>query len=488
MLTATVMILLAGCRAGEGRPSAAAPPPPDSAAAAPRNVILFVGDGMGVATVTAARIYDGQSRGESGEENILSFERFPRLALVKTYNTNAQVPDSAGTATAMNSGVKTRAGAINVGPVAAIGDCRAGLANSLRPFAVDAHAAGMAVGIVSTARITHATPAAVYAQTPDRDWESDAAIPAAQRGLGCTDIATQLLGFPFDVALGGGRREFLGTGAGGRRLDPAADLVAAWTARTGGRYVTDRAGLLATAAGDTRPLLGLFTRDHMGYSLDRTPASTEPTLTEMTVAAIDRLKARPGGYYLMVEAGRIDHAHHEGHAGYALAETQELARAVAAAVARVDPADTLVLVTADHSHVMGFAGYPARGNPILGVVRSFDDRGEPTGKPALAADGQPYTTLGYLNGPGAVAMLPRPAPAEGPGALQQALVPTGAETHGGEDVALYATGPGAEMVGGVIEQDRIRGIMAQTLRGPGREQGRGSAQPAQPARGQAPGQ
>jgi alkaline phosphatase len=68
-----------------------------------KNVILFIGDGMGISTITAARIYDGQSRGETGEENSLSFEAFPNVALVKTYNSNQQVPDSAGTATAMNS-------------------------------------------------------------------------------------------------------------------------------------------------------------------------------------------------------------------------------------------------------------------------------------------------------------------------------------------------------------------------------------------------
>ena len=75
-----------------------------------RNVILFVGDGMGISTVTASRIYEGQKRGETGEENRLSFERLPYTALSKTYNTNLQTPDSAGTMTAMVTGVKTRAG------------------------------------------------------------------------------------------------------------------------------------------------------------------------------------------------------------------------------------------------------------------------------------------------------------------------------------------------------------------------------------------
>ncbi|MCK5744730.1 MAG: alkaline phosphatase, partial [Oricola sp.] len=79
-----------------------------------KNVILFVADGMDPTTVAAARIYDGQTRGEDGEENLLSFERFPHLAMSKTYNTDAQVPDSAGTMTAMTTGYKTRAGMISV--------------------------------------------------------------------------------------------------------------------------------------------------------------------------------------------------------------------------------------------------------------------------------------------------------------------------------------------------------------------------------------
>src|SRR5210317_272767 len=87
------------------------------------NVILFLGDGMGMATITAARIFDGQSRGEPGEENILPFETFPNVALVKTYKTNQQVPDSAGTATAIHTGTKTRAGVINIGPQARRRNC-----------------------------------------------------------------------------------------------------------------------------------------------------------------------------------------------------------------------------------------------------------------------------------------------------------------------------------------------------------------------------
>jgi len=93
-----------------------------------KNVILFIGDGMGLSTVTATRIYDGQSRGLDGESNILPFENFPDVALVKTYNSNQQVPDSAGTASAIHTGVKTRAGVIDIGPGAHRTDCAEALA------------------------------------------------------------------------------------------------------------------------------------------------------------------------------------------------------------------------------------------------------------------------------------------------------------------------------------------------------------------------
>jgi alkaline phosphatase len=444
---------------------------PTQATIPAKNVILFIGDGMGLSTVTAARIYDGQSRGETGEENLLSFEHFPALALAKTYNTNQQVPDSAGTATAINTGVKTRAGAIGVGPTVNIGDCTQGLANRLPTAAERLAERGKVIGIVSTARITHATPAAVYAHAPDRDWENDTTIPVPERGKGCLDIATQLTGFPFAVALGGGQREFFGEDKGGKRIEAKADIIAPWQKRTRGHYVTT-AGAMDATPQDGKPLLGLFSSSHMTYMLDRTPDSAEPTLSQMTASAIDRLAKNPDGYFLMVEGGRIDHGHHEGKAAYALSETQEFARAVQVAISKVDLANTLILVTADHSHVFTIAGYPTRGNPILGLAMGNDDQGNPTGKPILDQNGTPYSTLGYHNGPGAITTWPRPIPPADPKAPQQALVPTGetfngsassSETHGGDDVPLYATGPGSENIHGVIEQNRIFNFIMSAL-------------------------
>ncbi len=460
LLIAASLMPLAACTTTDGgaRPVAARAP----AVVKAKNVIVFIGDGMGITTITAARIYDGQKRGETGEENSLSFEKFGNVALVKTYNTNAQVPDSAGTATAIHSGTKTRIGVLGIGPAAEKGVCADALAHPLPLLGEEVKRRGAALGIVTTTRLTHATPASVYARSADRDWEADSQIPADQRTAGCKDIALQLAEADFDVALGGGAAVMFGREAGGQRSVPAADLPSDWARRTRGSVVFTRADL-ARAPADG-PLLGVFAPSHMTYMADRKPDSPEPTLTDMTAAAIARLKGNPRGYYLMVEGGRIDHAHHEGRAGYALEEAVELARAVQYAVDNTDPADTLIMVTADHSHVFTMAGYPQRGNDILGFVVPPVGRGEDggDGSAVKAADGQPYTTLGYANGPGAVRGA-RGAPQTGLAARQQALVPLGAETHGGEDVALFAAGPGAERVRGVIEQNVIYQIIRKAF-------------------------
>jgi len=418
---------------------------------------------MGISTITAARIYEAQKRGETGEENRLSFERFPNLALVKTYNTNAQVPDSAGTATAMHSGQKTRIGVLGIGPEAEKGVCRDALAHPLPLLGEEVKRRGLALGIVTTTRLTHATPASVYSRSADRDWESDTNIPADQRADGCKDIALQLAEAQFDVALGGGSQMFYGKQQGGRRADAAADLPGAWAAKNGGVVVKDAASLWAAPM--DKPVLGLFNPSHLTFMAERKPDSPEPTLTDMTAQAIARLKADSDGFYLMVEGGRIDHGHHAGQAGFALEEAVEFARAVQYAIDNTDPAETLIMVTADHSHVFTIAGYPKRGNDILGLVVPPKGTGEDGGdgvSPLLAGDGKPYTTLGYANGPGAV-RGERAVPETGIRARQQSLVPTGIETHGGEDVALFATGPGASEARGVIEQNVIYAIIRKAL-------------------------
>ncbi|MEP0562263.1 MAG: alkaline phosphatase, partial [Qipengyuania citrea] len=393
-LAASAALLLGGCTTTNNynypdKARVAAPAHETQAAGKAKNVILFIGDGMGISTVTAARIYAGQKQGQSGEEYVLPFETFDNVALVKTYNTDAQVADSAGTASAMHTGVKTRIGVLGYGPGVTTGDCASGSGHELGLLGEEVKQRGLALGIVSTARLTHATPASVYARSVSRDWEGDTAIPEDQRGRGCSDIAQQLVAAPFDVALGGGSVAFYGKQNGGLRLDDGADLPGDWQAATGGHFVTTAADLAAAPA--DAPLLGLFSPSHMTYMVDRDAESSEPTLTDMTAAAVTRLAGDPDGFYLMVESGRIDHGHHAGQAGYALEEAVEFARAIQWAIDNTDPAETLIMVTADHSHVFTIAGYPRRGNDILGLVVPPAGGGGDVADPMLAADGQPYT-------------------------------------------------------------------------------------------------
>ncbi len=130
-----------------------------------KNVILFIGDGMGVSTLTASRILEGQMRGESGEENRLSFEEFPFSALSKTYSTNQQTSDSAPTMSAIITGIKTDEGIISVNQNVVGGDYKTVKGNEAMSLLEMAEIKGLSTGIVTTARLTHATPAACYAHS-----------------------------------------------------------------------------------------------------------------------------------------------------------------------------------------------------------------------------------------------------------------------------------------------------------------------------------
>ena len=462
-----------------------------------KNVIVFLGDGMSLTTVAAARIFEGQRNGQPGEENLLSWERFPATAFSKTYNTDAQTPDSAGTMTAIASGVKTHMGAIGVSAGKRL-DCADSLTKPVLSWLQLADSAGLATGIVTTARLTHATPAATYAHSPERNWE--ASVPARAQAEGCRDIAQQLLDAPRygrgpQVLLAGGRSYFTPTEVAdpeypqvhGRRTD-GRNLISEWqAANPAGRYVWNQQQFLAEAA--TAPaLLGLFEPDHMQYEHDRAgDAAGEPSLAEMTRAAIANLSRQGNGFVLLVEGARIDHANHAGNAYRALSDTVALSDAVRAAAQATDEKDTLIIVTADHSHTLNFVGYPARGNPILGKAR--DHGGEDGDGPLqLARDalGLPYTTLSYANGPGYTgASASQPAgpkshphrarevqPAVGrpdltdvdtsaPDYLQEALVPMTSETHGGEDVGIWARGPGSKALYGTMEQNSIHHVIIQ---------------------------
>ncbi len=445
-----------------------------------RSVVLFVGDGMGVSTITAARILDGQQQGGRGEEHQLVFERFPYVALLKTYNTDLQVGESSGTMTAMATGVKTRGGAVAVGPEVERGDPAAARAHSLETIFEGAERRGLWTGLVTTTTVTHATPAATYGHSPDRDWESDAQLSEEARAAGYPDLARQLVEFPgsvdgLEVALGGGRTFFLPKGspdpeypedprAVGQRLD-RRNLASEWAGREGAAFVWSGDQLAALDLTGVRHLLGLFQPSHLRFEVERhADPGREPSLAEMVRAALGVLTRAPGGFVLLVEGGRIDHGHHGGNAYRALHETRALARAVEAALGMVAP-DTLLLVTADHSHAFTIAGYPPRGNPILGKVEPEEmlpSRALPS-LPEAAL--RPYTTLGYANGPGYRAKLPdlHGVDTTVRDYRQLAAFPLPAETHGGEDVPLYASGPGAALVHGVQEQTFVYYVITEAL-------------------------
>ena len=345
---------------------------------------------------------------------------------------------------------------------------------------------------------THATPAATYAHSPNRNWENDTDLPAEAVTAGCKDIAQQLLstaryGRGPLVVLGGGRGEFTTVEQRdpeyddkvGQRLD-GRDLVGEWQrVHPRGAYVWNREQL--QAAKDAPALLGLFEHDHMQYEHDRNKGPQgEPSLSELTLAAIHTLSRDPNGFVLMVEGARIDHANHSGNAFRALDETVALSDAVRAAVNATSAEDTLILVTADHSHTLNFVGYPTRGNPILGKVRGMGGEDDTPGDLARDATGHVFTTLSYANGPGNTgASNQQPAgpktfyhapssfePVEGrpdlshvdtehPDYLQESLVPLKSESHGGEDVGIWARGPGSEAVRGTVEQNAIYHFIVQ---------------------------
>ena len=442
-----------------------------------KNVVFFLGDGMGISTVTAARIFAGQAQGATGEEHDLAFDRFPHLALIKTYNTDAQVPDSAGTITAITTGQKTRIGVLGVNASVARDDCAAALDNTLPTLAELAEQAGMATGIVSTARITHATPAGTYAHSPNRNWESSTSTPDEAEAAGCRDIARQLVemshGDGLDVILGGGRREFLPTDASdpeyphlqGMR-DDGRNLIDQWLAGVPNRQFAWHGDTVAEWADGAKPidgqLMGLFEPSHMKFDADRPgDPGNEPSLRDMTALAVKQLSANNKGYFLLVEAGRIDHAHHLSNAYRALGDTVALSQAVQWVVDNVDLEETLIIVTADHSHTMTMSGYPRRGTPILGTVEMIK------GEPILDLTGKPYTTLSYANGPG-YRKQPQDlsdVDTQDPDYQQLGMVPLAAETHAGEDVAAFAIGVNAQAVGGVMEQNRLFDVMYNALFG-----------------------
>ncbi|MEL0028452.1 MAG: alkaline phosphatase [Perlucidibaca sp.] len=438
-----------------------------SNSAAPKNILFFLGDGMGMTTLTAARIY---SVGEDGE---LTIDQLPETAFVKTYSNDAQVTDSAPSMSAYMTGVKMNNEVISMSPdtkaitpnADGTGNCGAANGTAVSTLLELAKAAGMATGVVTTTRVTHATPAATYAHACHRDAESDIAAQLVPGGTGYN----KALADGVDVVLGGGSSFFTPTTAGGKRSD-ARNLIDELQAK-GYSYASTGTQLAAIDASKTSKLLGLFGKSHMDYDLDRINGSLDqPSLADMTSKTLDILGRNKKGYFLMVEGGRIDHALHETTAKKALQDTVAFDNAIKTGLAKAEALDpglknTLVVVTADHDHTLVLNGYAARtgkteaGKPgVLGLLRKYQD-----GSVAKDADGSPYTIIGFGNGENRVL-----GNRSGQSGLtdtivgadtyhQEAVVqmPAGSETHGGTDVFLGATGKGADNFHGAIDNTRV---------------------------------
>lgn len=435
-----------------------------------KNVIFFIGDGMSLATIAATRMYEGK------EENNLSFENFPHFGLAKTYCVDKQVADSACSAVAYLGGVKSNNRLLGLNANVLSRQCIVSEDDHVDSIVAWAQKAGKATGIVTTTRITHATPAGAYAHISHRDWENNIAISSACRTLPnvtIRDIAYQLIhneeGKNLKVILGGGRRNFINTtvlddeGSPGLRTD-GRNLIDEWLEERNkigdAKYVWHKQQLNEIDFNKTDYLMGLFENDHCLYNLDvqnNNLQDQEPSLTDMTIAAIKMLKKDDNGFFLFVEGGKIDHAHHSDRPHRALDETKELSKAIEFARRMTDEDDTLIVVSSDHSHVMTFSGYPDRGKPVLGIAEISDE------------DFLPYETLSYANGPGYPTTYYNDSnlrydvslrDLKNPLRRAAATVQLSSESHAGEDVGVYASGPFSHLLVGSFEQNVIPLVMA----------------------------
>lgn len=281
----------------------------DPASSAVRNVILCIGDGMGLAHITAARI---RTLGPAGR---LTIESMPITGLVTTCSADKLITDSGAAATALATGHKTKNGMIAVAPDG----------TKLRTILEACQAKGLSAGLVATSSITHATPAAFGSHTTSRGDEAG--------------IAAQLLGNRIDVLLAGGRMFFLPDTIAGSSRSDHRDLIGEAIA-AGYQYLSNRRELKQSTAGR---LLGLFQTGEL------TGDSLEPTLAEMTAAAIRALRQDNDGFFLMVEGSQIDWGGHSNNIDAVIQEVVQFDDAVKACLdfAAAD-GHTLVVVTADH--------------------------------------------------------------------------------------------------------------------------------------------
>ena len=273
-----------------------------------RNIIFMAGDGMGQGSLTLGDIMLRVQGSEKPSHYRLLIEHSAvRRSTSLTHPADGWVTDSAAAGSAWGIGEHVNNRAINFTP-----DAR-----EPEPILVTARKLGKRTGLVTTTRLTHATPASFIANVPKREMEDE--------------IAVQMLDRHVDVALGGGEKHFPA-----QLLAKHADI-----------HVVRDAAALASAP-DAGRLLGLFNHDHVPFEIDREPSC--PSLEAMSLAALDRLDRSPGGFVLQIEGGRIDHAAHDNDAIGLIYDQLAFDRAIGAVVQWVRGRDdTLLIVTSDHT-------------------------------------------------------------------------------------------------------------------------------------------
>jgi alkaline phosphatase len=286
-----------------------------------RGVVFMVSDGMSPGVLTMAEAYSHLTRKQGTQWWSLLNNRKAARGFMDTASANSMVTDSAAASSAWGGGQRVNNGSINVSP-----DGKA-----ITPIAAILKQKGARIGLVSTATITHATPAGFAASVSNRGNEDDIALQYLDR---------------VDVALGGGSGHFNSKDRIDKR-DLSGDFQ-----KAGYGFVKTRDGLLAARE---EKLLGTFTRGHLPFSLDRDQnpamAAAVPTLTEMAQAALSRFLASDKPFLLQIEGARIDHAAHLNDIGALLGDQLAFDDALAAVLALIGQReDILVVVTSDHGN------------------------------------------------------------------------------------------------------------------------------------------
>ncbi|MBL8745811.1 MAG: alkaline phosphatase [Phycisphaerae bacterium] len=304
------------------------------------NLIFCVSDGMSSGTLTMADMMIRAQTGKSSRWLEFQGRSGTRRAMLNTSSADSLVTDSAAASATWGIGEPVNNESIGMTPDGRL----------LSPILLRAKEAGKATGLVTTTRLSHATPAGFIACVPTgRDDEAAIAEQILERGV--------------DVMLGGG----------------AHYLTDALLAKhTGVHVVRTREELAGSAAGprDSQRLLGLFAEQHMSYEIER--PDSEPTLAEMTRVALARLSRAPGGFAVQIEGGRVDHAAHSNDAASMLRDQVAFDEAIGVAIDFASARDdTLVILTTDHGNANpGLTEYGIKGNKgferLAGCRRSFD--------------------------------------------------------------------------------------------------------------------